>query len=130
MKDKNNFEYKYVAPTATERREIESIKNSYMPLDENQIKLNLLRKMDRKVKNLPTIISIIIGTIGILMFGLGLTMILEWKIYIWGISLSIIGIIPTILSYPIFIKTQNYLKNKYGNKIIKLSDELLNKNKE
>ena len=130
MKDKNNFEYKYVAPTATERREIESIKNCYMPLDENQIKLNLLRKMDRKVKNLPTIISIIIGTIGILMFGLGLTMILEWKIYIWGISLSIIGIIPTILSYPIFIKTQNYLKNKYGNKIIKLSDELLNKNKE
>lgn len=127
MKNKNDFEYKYVAPTSSERREIESIRNSYMPLDESQTKLNLLRKLDDKVRNIPTIISLILGVIGILLFGLGLTMILEWKIYLWGAIVGVIGLIPTSIAYPIFVKTKKYLKNKYSKQIIELSDELLNK---
>lgn len=128
MKNKNDFEYKYVAPTASERREIESIKNNYMPLDENQKKLFKLRKLDSKVRNTPIIISSIIGLVGILIFGLGLTMVLEWEKILSGVIVSIIGFIPTLLAHPVYLKVKYYLKNKYSDKIIKLSDELLNKN--
>lgn len=127
MKNKNDFEYRYVAPTATERREIENIKNSYMPKEETQTKLMLIRKLDSKVRNIPTIVSLILGVIGILMFGLGLTFILEWKIFVWGVIIGVLGVIPMAISYPIYLKTKKCLKNKYSEEIIKLSDELLNK---
>lgn len=126
MKNENNFEYKYSAPTSSERREIESIKNSYIKKEEQPTKLELLRKLDSKVRNVPIVVSLILGTFGILIFGLGLTMILEWKVIIWGIAVAFLGCVPMSLSYLCYKIIKKYLKNKYSEKIINLSNELLN----
>ena len=123
---KNDFEYKYVAPTQEERKEIESIKNSYMPKKDTTTKLEQLRKLDFKVKNIPQIVSLVLGIVGTLIFGLGLAVILEWNITLFGVLVSALGVIPISLAYPIFVKLTNRLKEKYSKQIIELSDELLN----
>ena len=122
------FKFEYNAPTEQERREIESIKNQYLPKDEKNIKFEELKKLDNKVKNTPIAISISLGIIGSLIFGLGMTFFLEWvDLWLLGIPCAIIGLIIVILAYPLHIKISSKLKTKYKDEIINLSNELLNK---
>lgn len=122
------FNYSYSSPTQDERKEIENIREQYLGKSERSLKLEQLKKLDAKVKNIPTIISIAIGVVGVLIFGLGLTMILEWSILAWGIVVMLVGMVPLALAYPVFTKTSNSLREKYGKHIIDLSNELLNEN--
>lgn len=124
MKNNNDFEFKYSAPTVEERREIESIRNSY--IKQEKTKLEKLRSLDNKVKNIPTITALIIGIIGILVFGLGLTMVLYWNLLVYGCIVAIIGVIPMSLAYYAYVKVYNKLKAKYSKEILQLSEELLN----
>ncbi len=126
MKTKNDFEFKYSAPSIEERKEIESIRSSYLKNSASNNKLETLRKLDNKVKGTPTCVSLVIGIVGLLIFGLGLTMILEWKIIIWSIPVSIIGVVLIVLAHPVYHKVSEKMKNKYSEEILKLSDELLN----
>lgn len=119
------FEYKYSAPTKDERKEINNIRNQYLPKSLEENKLDRLRNLDFKVKSVPTTISLSIGIIGLLVFGLGLTFVLEWNDFIVGIVIMIIGVIPISLAYYINKFILNKMKNKYGQEIIRLSDELL-----
>lgn len=120
------FEYKYSAPTEQERKEIEYIRNQYLEADESIGKLKTLRSLDNKVKNLPTILALVVGIIGILIFGLGLTMILEWKLIWGGVIVAIFGVVPMAVNYLIFKKVSKLLRNKYKDIILKLSGEILN----
>ena len=120
------FKYKYSAPTQEERKEINSIRNQYLPKDETTVDIERLRKLNNKVQGLPMAISISFGVIGLLTFGLGLTFFLEWvNLWYCGIPCSIVGIVLMILAYPSYQKTLQRLKGKYGPEIIKLSNELL-----
>ena len=110
----NDFEFKYIAPTSEERKEIESIRNSYITKNKSSNKLETLRKLDNKVKNTPTIISLIIGIVGTLIFGLGFTMILEWNLIAWGVVVSFIGLVVMTITYSIHVKISKYLKVKYS----------------
>ena len=125
MSDK--FKYEYNAPTQEERKEIESIKNQYLPKDEKSLKLEQLRKLDNKVKSIPTSFGISMGIIGLLIFGLGLTFFLEWtNLWYLGIPFSFAGLLVVVLTYPVYTKVLSNVKNKYKDEIIKLSNELLN----
>lgn len=128
--EKNKFKYTYSAPTKSEREQIEDIRKDYLPKSEQEIKLDRLKKLDSKVKNIPTLWGLSIGIIGTLIFGLGLTMILEWNIMIWGVLVSALGLVPVILAYPIFKKIKTQKSNKYKDEILSLSNELLNLNNE
>lgn len=129
MKNNNDFEFKYSAPTAEERKEIESIRNSYVKKASSSNKLDKLRRLDSKVKNIPTILSLCVAIIGMLIFGLGMAMVLQWNLIVIGIIVGVIGVIVMAIAYPLFIKISKYLKNKYSDTIIKLSEELLNNEK-
>ena len=126
MTDKNDFEYRYVAPSASERKEIESIKRNYLPKKKEESKINQLRKLDGKVKSIPQIASLVLGIVGTLIFGLGLSMVLEWSLTLWGVLVAAVGVVPIALAYPMFIKLDKKMKEKYGKQILDLSDELLN----
>lgn len=130
MKTKNDFEFKYTAPSIEERKEIESIRNSYVKNSTSNAKIETLRKLDNKVKGTPTCIALILGIVGTLIFGLGLTMILEWNIVIWALPVCLVGLVAIILAHPIYHKISIKLKDKYAEEIIKLSDELLNEKDE
>lgn len=123
------FEYKYSAPTQDERKEIEYIQSQYAKKPNTLTKLDYLRKLDNKVKNTPAAIALAMGIIGTLIFGLGISMVLEWQITIWGAVVGVIGLIPIIMAYFVYNKIYNALKNKYSDEILKLSSELLSDEK-
>ena len=126
----DQFNFKYVAPTEEERKEIDSIRRQYLPQDQTESKMQRLRRLDALVKNTATIWSLVLGVLGSLIFGLGLTMVLEWSIVIWGIVIAIVGSIPIALAYPVYLKRLQINKEKYGEEILKLSEELLNEEKQ
>ena len=122
----NQFNFKYVAPTEEERKEIDSIRRQYAPQEHTESKIERLRRLDALVKSTATIWSLVLGVIGTLIFGLGLTMILEWSIWFWGIILMVIGSVPIALAYPVYKSVLKKYKNRYGEEILRLSEELLN----
>ena len=127
MNDK--FSYKYIAPTEEERKEIDSIRRQYAPQEKEETKLERLRRLDALVKNTAIIWSLVLGVLGTLIFGLGLTMILEWQILPWGIVLMVIGSVPITIAYPVYKCVLKKYKNRFGEEILRLSEELLNENK-
>ena len=122
----NQFNFKYTAPSQEERKEIDSIRRQYAPQEKTETKLERLRRLDGLVKNTAIIWSLVLGVVGTLVLGLGLTMILEWSIWLWGIVLMVIGSVPMAIAYPVYKSTLNKGKAKYGDEILKLSEELLN----
>ena len=122
----NKFEYNYTAPTIEERKEIDRIRNQYLPNDKIMNKMERLRYLDNKVKTIPMILSLSLGVIGLLLFGTGLTFFLEWASYWYiGIPFGIIGVVLIVLAYPIYKKVLDKQKSKYSAEIIELSNELL-----
>ena len=122
----NQFNFKYTAPTEEERKEIDSIRRQYAPQEKTETKLERLRRLDGLVKNTAIIWSLVLGVVGTLVLGLGLTMILEWSIWIWGIVLMVIGSVPISIAYTVYKLALNKGKAKYGDEILRLSEELLN----
>ena len=126
----NQFNFRYTAPSQEERKEIDSIRRQYAPQEKTETKLDRLRRLDSLVKTTPTIYALCLGIVGCLIFGLGLTMVLEWNILVWGIVLMIVGATPMAVAYPIYKWLLNKYKKRYGEEILKLSDELLNETEE
>lgn len=122
----NQFNFKYTAPSMEERKEIDSIRRQYSPEFKTESKLEKLRRLDGLVKGTATIWSLVLGVIGCLIFGLGLAMVLEWNILLWGIVLMVIGSVPMAIAYPVYKVVLSKGKSKYGEEILKLSEELLN----
>lgn len=120
------FNFKYTAPTEAERREIDSIRRQYSPQEQTESKMERLRRLDSLVKNTAIIWSLVFGVLGVLIFGLGLTMILEWSIWLWGVVLMVCGSVPMAIAYPIYKLLLKKYKNRYGEEILRLSEELLN----
>ncbi len=129
MDEQNNqFHYTYSAPTEEERREIESIKREYQPREKND--LEQLRALNRKVQNPPVIVALTLGIIGVLIFGLGLTMILEWAIFLFGVIVCIIGAVVAAPAYFVYRHMLKRRKKKYGQKILNLCNALSNESEQ
>ena len=122
----NQFNFKYTALSQEERKEIDSIRRQYCPSEQKESKLDRLRRLDARVKNSATIVSLVLGVLGLLTFGLGLTTILEWSNLILGIVIMLVGSLPIALAYPVYLKILNKNKKRYGQEILSLSEELLN----
>lgn len=122
----NQFNFRYTAPTEEERKEIDSIRRQYAPQEKTETKLERLRRLDSLVKKTAIIWSLCLGVDGTLIFGLGLTMILEWNIPLWGIALMAVGSVPMAIAYPVYKLMLKKYKSRYSEEILRLSEELLN----
>lgn len=123
----NSFEFKYSVPTESERREIESIRRQYAKIDDNEEanKLLRLRRLHKSIVNTATACSLMVGIIGTLIFGGGMALAMEFSEVALGIIVSAVGLIPTLLAYPVYKIVLKSGKRKYGEEILRLSDELL-----
>lgn len=130
MKDENDFSYTYYAPSEEEKKEIESIRKEYLPKNLTMSKMDELRALNDKVKTLPMILSLTIGIVGILIFGFGLTMVLEWQLYVFGIIVAVVGCVPMVINYSLYQYMIRRRKEKYKDRILALSEELLNEKEE
>lgn len=121
----NKFNYTYSAPTEEEREEIDIIRRQYMPLSDKDAKLNRLRHLDGRVKSIPQVISLCVGILGLLLFGFGLALVLEWDLLALGIVIMLISTPIIGIAYPVYSLVLVIYKDKYGEEILKLSEELL-----
>ena len=124
----NTFEYTYSAPTETEKKQIESIRRQYetpqKPVESN---VERVKRLDAKIKNTANAFSLALGVFGCLVFGLGLTMILEWEIWLGGVGVMALGCPLMIFAYPLYNFLIKKGKKKYGAEILRLSEEILKK---
>ena len=132
MSDRNfngeGFSYTYSAPTEEERREIEGIRSAYMPPSLRDGKMERLRELDSRVRNMPSAAAIAVGVVGLLIFGGGLSLCLvEYSAakLVAGIVLCAAGIAAMLLAKPVHSRISRRMKAKYGQEILKLSEELL-----
>ena len=125
MSEKKRFEYTYTAPTEQERREAEEIRKRYAPITEQESKLAQLKSLDAKVKKAPMIWALTLGILGTLIFGGGLSIILETEMLIVGMVVSVVGLVPITLAYFVHRYLMERGKKKYGAEILRLSEEIL-----
>lgn len=123
--DRDKFTYSYSAPTESERREILEIQKQYLG-DVQEDKLKRLRKLNAAVKNTAMGVALTLGVVGLLLFGTGMSITLAWGNYLAGIIVSVIGIFPMAAAHPVYNFFLKRGKKKYGEEIIRLTNELLN----
>lgn len=127
MEENNNkFEYNYSAPSEEERREIAAIRRQYEEHPASpEGKLVRLRRLDASVRTVSNIVGISLGVIGILLFGLGMTLVLEWSQWLAGVICGACGAVVMLVTYPVYKAVLSHFKKKYGDEILRLSEELL-----
>lgn len=123
MEDKD-FKFTYTAPAPEERREIEGIRSRYLPPDERAEKMARLRALDRRARRLPFWGTLCLCAGGILVFGLGMSMVLEWNLLVWGAVTSVLGAVLAALAYPAGKLLRRRSRAKYAPEILALSEEL------
>ena len=126
MQEKNEtFSYTY---SAKEQEEIKKIRDKYTPPTKAETSIEKLRRLDASVTRGATVVSLIVGIISALLFGVGMccTMINDWeKYFVPGIIIGIVGIIGVIAAYPVYSYMVKRKKAKLAPEIIRLSDELI-----
>lgn len=120
QENKESFNYNY---SSINKEEVEKIRNKYIKTQESD--LDELRKIDAKVSNTSTYISIFIGIIGVLVFGTGLSLVLSFNKFILGIIVSFFGLIIMGTGYLANKFVLNKMKQKYAPRILELSEKLL-----
>ena len=122
MKKDENFEYTY---SAEKQKEIEAIRKKYVTKEED--KMEQLRKLDRDAEKPGTIVAIVLGVFGMLVFGGGLSLALVWTdtLLAGGIVLGIVGIGIMAAALPIYKMVTKKQREKIAPQILELSEELM-----
>lgn len=112
----------------------EKIRTQYAPKEYTQF--DELKKLDTKVKRPATVFAYIFGSISAIIMGSGMSLVMTdigSKIGIKntmssGIIIGIIGMLMTIINYPLYKKFLASRRKKYADQIMKLSDKIIVKN--
>ena len=122
MEQNNTFEYSY---SSKKREEIERIRSKYILPEEN--KLEQLRKLDQEVERPGTVVSIMIGVMGTLIMGSGISICLigPSEYLVLGSIVGFGGMALLGTAYPIYKSITRKQREKLRPQILALSEELL-----
>ena len=129
-KENNTFSYTY---SAKQQEEIQNIRRKYVTKEED--KMEKLRRLDAAVYKKATIVSLILGVIGALIMGTGMSLVMtnfgdviglsDTMGMILGTIIGIVGMIPVCLAYPLYNSIVKKEREKIAPEILKLTDELM-----
>ena len=127
MEHNDSFKMTY---SAQQQEEIQSIRQKYVPKEES--KMDRLRALDARVTQKATMVSILVGVIGALILGVGMSLIMSdfgaslgMAAFPVGIALGIIGLVLVALAYPVYTRTLKKEREKIAPQIIQLTDDLM-----
>ena len=132
-KDKKTFSYTY---SAKEQEEIKKIRERYVAPQETELdKMEQLRRLDASVAKKGTMAALIIGIIGTLIMGTGMSLIMTELREILGsysnfampigIVLGVTGMILIAFAYPIYNRITQKERERIAPEIIRLTNELM-----
>ena len=118
----DKFSYTY---SAEQQEEVKDILKKYVKPEED--KMEQLRKLDASATSKATILALVVGIIGTLIMGTGMSLCLVWtdKLLILGIIIGIIGVAIAGVSYPLYSSTLKKERERIAPEIIRLTEELL-----
>ena len=120
--NQNGFQYTY---SAKEQAEIQRIRSKYTPKEEN--KMEQLQRLDASATQKATMYAIIVGVIGALIMGAGMSCCMVWTdtLLIPGIVIGVIGMAVLAVAYPLYNRTLNKERERIAPEILRLTDELM-----
>lgn len=130
MNTDSGFKYTY---SAKEQDEIKRIRQKYQTQEEDGI--SRLRRMDEEVTSKATAMALVIGVVGVLIMGTGMSLIMtelstilgmtELAGMVGGILTGTVGIILIALAYPVYSKRIKKERERIAPEILRLSEELM-----
>ena len=121
--ENNTFNYTY---SAKEQAELEKIRKKYMPIEQD--KLSYIKKLDKSVGNKATMWSIVIGVIGALIMGTGMSicMVASKSFMVLGIVIGLIGMGIVAVAYPVYTRILKREREKVAPEILRLTEQIIN----
>lgn len=112
---------------------VQKIRTQYT--EKEATELDALRTLDAKVKRPANVFAYTFGSIGAIVMGSGMSLVMTdigsmlgmTETMIPGIVIGIVGMLMAIINYPIYKGILGARKKKYAGKIMDLSNKILNK---
>ena len=127
MDNNENFSFTY---SAAQQKEIEAIRNKYLPAQED--KMERLRKLHAIPTQKAQARSIALGVIGTLILGTGMSLFmtelgaaLGSLAMVLGIAMGLVGMVLVALAYPLYNSVLRKERQRIAPEILRLSEELL-----
>lgn len=134
MENKENETFCYTY-SAREQEEIKNIRKKYAAPEASEDKMERLRRLDKSVTDKATRKSLIVGMIGALIMGTGMSFVMtdlgeifgayqNGALYI-GILVGIVGIALVSCAYPVYNRVIKKEREKIAPEILLLTEELM-----
>lgn len=134
MENKENEAFCYTY-SAKEQEEIKNIRKKYAAPEASEDKMERLRWLDKSVTDKATTKALIVGIIGALIMGTGMSLVMtdfgevlgayqNAALYI-GILVGIVGIVLVCLAYPIYNRVMKKERARIAPEILQLTEELM-----
>ena len=114
---------------------VQKIRTQYTEKEHTQ--LDALKELDKKVKRPVNVFAYVFGSIGAIVMGCGMSLVMTDIGSVIGITspmfpgiiIGIVGLVMVLINYPIYKKMLNSRKKKYADEVIKLSDSIMKNTK-
>lgn len=130
-KKSESFSYTY---SAAENAEIQHIRQKYLPKQVD--KMEQLRRLDHSASQKAQLWSLIIGIIGALILGVGMSLAMSDfgevlgshrdSAMLIGIIIGVVGLVLVALAHPIYNHILKKERSRIAPEIMRLTDELMN----
>ena len=131
-KKEGGFSYTY---SAAEQAELKKIREKYTPPTESEDKLERLRKLDASVTRSATAVALVLGVVGTLILGFGMSLIMselpsdlgigKGTAAVGGVISGIFGGVLASFAYPAYNVMVKAKRKKIAPEIMRLTDELM-----
>ncbi len=110
----------------------QKIREQYV--EKQSTELDALRELDAKVKRPANIFGYVFGSIGAIVMGAGMSLVMTdigaiigmESTMIPGIAVGVVGMLMAIVNYPMYKKILGSRREKYSAEILKLSEKIMN----
>ena len=111
----------------------QKIRTQYM--EKQSTELDALRELDAKVKRPANVFAYTFGSIGAIVMGAGMSLVMTdigsvvgiASATVPGIVIGVVGMGLALLTYPMYQRILNSRKKKYASQILALSEKIMNK---
>ena len=128
----SGFTYTY---SAREQAELKRIRDKYTATTEAEDNMARLHRLDASVTNTATVVALVLGVIGTLTLGFGMSLIMTdlaeslnlaaSAAMPVGIAFGIAGAVIASLAYPLYNAIVKVKRKRLAPEIIRLTDELM-----
>lgn len=110
---------------------VEKIRTQY--IEKESTELDTLRQLDAKVKRPANVFAYVFGSIGAIVMGSGMSLIMTdigttlgmTDTMLPGVIIGVVGMLAAIINYPIYKRLLGSRRKKYADQIIALSNKIM-----